>query len=178
MRVDHSGNYCLFPETDAILDSIASQARQGIIGNAERTGFPWLPMTESDNPARHSGPERGTKPGYIQDYVSGVEVRATPEELEAVQVFSRRLVEDYDYEREQLQTRPQFRVRKRPSDEERSFPVDAAFDQNVLKGATPSAGLVTLASELAGRRGQERHIQGPIVRLGGTREHQESRQEP
>src|ERR1035438_8138353 len=62
-----------------------SGARQGIIGNAEHAGFPWLPMTESDNAAQHSGPERGTKPGYIQDYVSGVDVRATPEELEAVQ---------------------------------------------------------------------------------------------
>jgi type I restriction enzyme M protein len=90
-------------------------------------------MTESDNTARHSGPERGTKPGYIQDYVSGLDVRATPEELEAVQVFSRRLVEDYDYERVQLQTRPQFRVRKRPSDEERSFPVDIAVFENERK---------------------------------------------
>jgi len=129
VRVDRSGNYCLFPETDAIFDNVASQARQGIIGNAERSGFPWPLMTESDNTARHSGPERGTKPGYVQDYVSGVDVRAT-QGLEAVQVFSRRLVEDYDYDREQLQTRPQFRVRKRPSDEERSFPVDIAVFEN------------------------------------------------
>ena len=132
--VDRSGNYCLFPEAESIFESTASQARrdarQGIIGNAERAGFPWLPMTESDNIAQHSGPERGTKPGYIQDYVSGVDVRATPEELEAVQVFSKRLVEDYDYDREQLQTRPQFRVRNRPSDEERSFPVDIAVFEN------------------------------------------------
>jgi hypothetical protein len=33
----------------------------------------------------------------IDDYVSGLPVRATPEEIEAVQVFSRRLVEDYGY---------------------------------------------------------------------------------
>ncbi|MGA3042852.1 MAG: type I restriction enzyme HsdR N-terminal domain-containing protein [Bryobacteraceae bacterium] len=83
-------------------------------------------MTDSD---KSSGLERGTKPGYVQDYVSGVDVRAT-QGLEAVQVFSRRLVEDYDYDREQLQTRPQFRVRKRPSDEERSFPVDIAVFEN------------------------------------------------
>jgi hypothetical protein len=124
VRMDRSGNYWLFPETEDIFTAAAreetshqqrSGARQGIIGNAEHAGFPWLPMTESDTAAQHSVPERGTNPGYIQDYVSGVDVRATPEELEAVQVFSRRLVEDYDYEREQLQTRPQFRVRKRPS---------------------------------------------------------------
>jgi type I restriction enzyme M protein len=62
--------------------------------------------------------------GYITDYISGTRLRATPEEVEAVQVFARRLVEDYGYPREHLQTRPQFRVRKRPSDEKKSYPVD------------------------------------------------------
>jgi type I restriction enzyme M protein len=66
------------------------------------------------------------KPGYIIDYISGEEIKATPEEIEAVQVFARRLVEDYGYERSQIQTHPQFRVRKRPSDEEKSYPVDIA----------------------------------------------------
>ena len=33
----------------------------------------------------------------IIDYISGVELNATPEEVEAVQVFSRQLVEDYGY---------------------------------------------------------------------------------
>lgn len=62
----------------------------------------------------------------VTDYITGVEVRATPEEVEAVQVFARRLVEDYGYARNRVQTRPQYRVRVRPSDEERSFPVDIA----------------------------------------------------
>ena len=66
------------------------------------------------------------KPGYIIDYISGEEVKATPEEVEAVQVFARRLVEDYGYDKNQIQTHPQFRVRKRPSDEEKSYPVDIA----------------------------------------------------
>lgn len=64
--------------------------------------------------------------GYLIDFVSGRRIRATPEEVDAVQVFSRRLVEDYGYPRSQLQTRPQFRVRRRPSDEARSYPVDIA----------------------------------------------------
>ncbi len=64
--------------------------------------------------------------GYILDYISGEAVTETPEEVEAVQVFARRLVEDYDYPKEQIQTHPQFRVRKRPSDEEKSYPVDIA----------------------------------------------------
>ncbi len=55
--------------------------------------------------------------GYVTDYVSGKRVRATPEEVDAVQVFAQRLVEDYNYPKTHLQTRPQFRVRKRPSDE-------------------------------------------------------------
>lgn len=62
--------------------------------------------------------------GFITDYISGKRLRATPEEVEAVQVFARRLVEDYGYPREHLQTRPQFRVRRRPSDERKSYPVD------------------------------------------------------
>jgi len=64
--------------------------------------------------------------GYITDYISGIQVKATPEEVDAVQVFARRLVEDYGYPQNHIQTRPQFRVRMRPSDEERSYPVDIA----------------------------------------------------
>ncbi|MDD2763019.1 MAG: N-6 DNA methylase [Opitutaceae bacterium] len=64
------------------------------------------------------------KPGYIADFISGHPVKDTPEERDAVQVFARRLVEDYGYPKEFIQTRPQHRVRKRPSDEEKSYPVD------------------------------------------------------
>src|SRR5690606_35481375 len=60
------------------------------------------------------------------DFISGTLVKATPEELDAVQVFARRLVEDYGYPPTHIQTRPQFRVRKRPSDEKKSYPVDIA----------------------------------------------------
>jgi type I restriction enzyme M protein len=54
------------------------------------------------------------------------EVRATPEEVDAVQVFARRLVEDSGYPKSRIQTRPQFHVRRRPSDEKKSYPVDIA----------------------------------------------------
>ena len=71
------------------------------------------------------------KPGYIRDLISGYEVKATPEEVEAVQVFARRLVEDYGYEPLQIQTRPQFRVRKSPADVGKTYPVDiAVFHSN------------------------------------------------
>lgn len=66
------------------------------------------------------------KPGFVVDYISESAVKATPEEVEAVQVFARRLVEDYGYPKEHIQTRPQYRVRKRPSDEAKSYPVDIA----------------------------------------------------
>jgi type I restriction enzyme M protein len=52
----------------------------------------------------------------IIDYISGVSVNATSEEIDAVQVFSRQLVEDYGYPKEHIQTRPQHRVKVRPSD--------------------------------------------------------------
>ena len=64
------------------------------------------------------------KEGYLKDYISGVAVRATPEEVEAVQVFSRMLVEDYEYPKNMIQTRPQWRVKVRPSDTKKEYPID------------------------------------------------------
>jgi type I restriction enzyme M protein len=64
--------------------------------------------------------------GFVRDYISGAQVRATPEEVDAVQVLARRLVEDYGYKKEQIQTHPQFRVRRSPSDEAKSYPIDIA----------------------------------------------------
>ena len=56
------------------------------------------------------------KDGYILDYISGIQIKETPEEIDAVQVFSKQLVEDYGYPKDLIQTRPQFRVKSRPSD--------------------------------------------------------------
>lgn len=69
----------------------------------------------------------------VTDYISGIEVSATPEEIEAVQVFSRQLVEDYAYTKEQIQTRPQFRVKARPSDNKKEYPVDIAVFKDKRK---------------------------------------------
>lgn len=68
--------------------------------------------------------------GYLRDFISDKIVKATPEETEAVQVFSKRLVEDFRYSKDQIQTRPQFRVRRRPSEEdssEKAYPIDIAI---------------------------------------------------
>jgi type I restriction enzyme M protein len=73
------------------------------------------------------------KPGYVLDFISGQPVKATPEEVEAVQVFSRRLVEDYGYPSSCIKTRPQHRVRKHPSDEEKTYPVDIAVFHSAKK---------------------------------------------
>lgn len=78
-----------------------------------------------------SGPPTGDR--FVSDYISGAKVRATPEELEAVQVFAHRLVEDYGYSKSQIQTRPQYRVRIRPSDQEKSYPVDIAVFNSAKK---------------------------------------------
>lgn len=61
----------------------------------------------------------------IIDYVSGTEVNATPEEIASTQVFSKILVEDYEYPKEMLQTRPQYRVKSCPSDST-GYPIDIA----------------------------------------------------
>lgn len=66
------------------------------------------------------------KEGYIFDYISGVQVKATPEEVNAVQVFSKILVEDYNYSKDKIRTRPQYRVKARPSDIKKEYPVDIA----------------------------------------------------
>ncbi len=73
------------------------------------------------------------KEGYLHDYISGNQVNATPEEVEAVQVFARQLVEDYGYKKEQIQTRPQFRVKARPSDTKKEYPVDIAVFTDKMK---------------------------------------------
>ena len=67
------------------------------------------------------------KEGYINDFISGISIRATPEEVEAVQVFSHILVEDYGYPKKSIQTRPQWRVKARPSDKKKEYPVDIAI---------------------------------------------------
>jgi type I restriction enzyme M protein len=64
------------------------------------------------------------KEGYIIDFISGEQVKGTPEEIEAVQVFSKQLVEDYGYQKNQIQTRPQYRVKASPSDTSKSYPLD------------------------------------------------------
>lgn len=73
------------------------------------------------------------KAGYIVDFISGEQVKSTPEEIEAVQVFARQLVEDYGYPKEHIQTRPQFRVKARPSDTKKEYPVDIAIFPNEKK---------------------------------------------
>lgn len=74
-----------------------------------------------------------TKDGYTIDFISGQEVKATPEEIEAVQVFAKQLVEDYGYPKDHIQTRPQFRVKVRPSDTKKEYPVDIAVFPNDKK---------------------------------------------
>lgn len=61
---------------------------------------------------------------YLVDFISGIRIKSTPEEIGAVQVFAHQLVEDYGYSKDQIQTRPQYRVKTRPSDNEKSYPVD------------------------------------------------------
>ena len=76
------------------------------------------------------------KKGYIFDYISGIEVKATPEEVEAVQVFCKMLVEDYGYPKECIQAHPQFKVKASPSDPSYKYPIDIVVfkDSNKNRG--------------------------------------------
>jgi len=74
-----------------------------------------------------------TKERYLIDYISGQEIKAISEEIEAVQVFSKQLVEDYGYPKDHIQTRPQFRVKVRPSDTKKEYPIDIAVFSNNKK---------------------------------------------
>ena len=66
----------------------------------------------------------GGKNEVITDYISGLQVKATPEEVNAVQVFSKILVEDYHYPKDCIQTHPQYRVKSSPSDTRYKYPID------------------------------------------------------
>lgn len=82
-------------------------------------------LTSVESPAVVDAEPGALAKGYVRDVISGLPVRATPEEVEGVQVFARRLVEDFGYPPALIRTRPQFHVRQRPSDA-RGYPVDIA----------------------------------------------------
>jgi type I restriction enzyme M protein len=69
---------------------------------------------------------------YVEDFISGRQVKKGPEELYAVQVFSKRLVIEYGYSKSQIQTRPQFRIKSSPSGKE-EYPIDIAVFNNDKK---------------------------------------------
>ena len=70
----------------------------------------------------------------ITDYISGIEINGSPEEVDAVQPFAKQLVGDYGYDKSLISTHPQHRVKSSPSDVKRSYPVDiAVFKTNSKK---------------------------------------------
>ena len=67
-------------------------------------------MTKKRGGRRGTGASAGSGDAardFLTDFISGEQVRATPEEVQAVQVFARRLVEDYGYSKNRIRTRPQ-----------------------------------------------------------------------
>lgn len=62
----------------------------------------------------------------LVDFVSGREVEAGAEEAGATQPTSIYLVNELNYPKSHLRTRPQFRIPKSPNDESGSYPVDIA----------------------------------------------------
>ena len=65
----------------------------------------------------------------VIDYISNLKINKTPEEVEAV--------EDYNYPKENIQTHPQFRVKVRPSDERKEYPIDIPIlDKKIINNIT------------------------------------------
>lgn len=91
--------------------------------------------------------ETKIKDGYITDYISGQIIKATPEEVEATQVFSQKLVEEYEYDKSQIQTRPQYFVRKTPSDEVKEFPIDIGIFEGTSRAESELVGIVECKKE-------------------------------
>jgi type I restriction enzyme M protein len=56
--------------------------------------------------------ELETKEGYVEDPVSGRLVKKTPERVEPKIVFAQRLINEYDYSKDQIQTFPEFYIQK------------------------------------------------------------------
>lgn len=83
------------------------------------------------------------KEGFILDFISGQQIKATPEEVEATQVFSKRLIDEYEFKKEDVQTRPQYFVRKSPSDEKKKeWPVDIAVFKSKSRAESDLIGVV------------------------------------
>ena len=80
--------------------------------------------------------------GYIYDFISGQEIKATPEEVDAVQPFSKRLFDEYEYDKELIQTRPQYTVRKTPSDEVKTFPIDIGVFKSKARTESELIGVI------------------------------------
>lgn len=69
----------------------------------------------------------------IIDYISGKEIIASPEEIEATQPLSKELHQIYGYSKKDIVTRPQVRVKKSPSDKI-GVPIDiAVYEGKKLK---------------------------------------------
>ncbi|WP_057938844.1 restriction endonuclease subunit M [Algoriphagus resistens] len=91
--------------------------------------------------------EKVIKDGYLTDYISGQVIKATPEEVEATQVFAQRLVEEYEYEKSQIQTRPQYCVRKTPSDEVKEYPIDIGIFNGKGRAESDLIGVIECKKE-------------------------------
>tara|TARA_R110001583_G_scaffold188357_1_gene350427 strand:- start:1603 stop:3411 length:1809 start_codon:yes stop_codon:yes gene_type:complete len=86
--------------------------------------------------------KKSPKDGYIFDFISGQEIKATPEEIDAVQPFSKRLFDEYEYNKELIQTRPQYTVRKTPSDEVKTYPIDIGIFKSTARTESELVGII------------------------------------
>jgi type I restriction enzyme M protein len=89
-------------------------------------------MKNENNDLNDTSEEVKKRTDTIVDFISGQVIKVSPEEIEATQVFSKKLVEDFGYERNQIQTRPQFKIKQSPSGIEK-YPIDIAVFKDKRK---------------------------------------------
>ena len=71
-----------------------------------------------------------TKEDFIQDFISGQEVKSTSEKIESIQVFSKQLVEKYNYPKNHIRTLPNFTVEVNSHNTKKEYPIDIAIFSN------------------------------------------------
>jgi len=69
-----------------------------------------MPRRKNNNTGQMSNLSKDNS--YVTDPVTGQEVRATPERVEAKLIFAERLLNEYGYSKDQIQTFPEFYIQK------------------------------------------------------------------
>ena len=106
--------------------------------------------------------------GTTEDIISGQQVVARPEEVEAVQPFAEELITIYEYPRESVRTHPQWLMQRSPSDEKGTYPADIVVfkDQRHKRGGEYIVVECKRKNRKDGKKQLEKYLGLSSARLG------------